>query len=238
MDGFHVSRDGRVVTLVLDGHRRNALDDRRYTAIAETADSVEPGQVLVLRAEGPHFCAGQDLDQHRTAAEQGRAEEALRHGAGAILSVVRCRGLVVVAAQGAAVGAGALLVAAGDVVVLADDAELILPELRLGMPLGASVAELLLPTPLVRRMMISGERVSAAQVAGIGAARMVERDALAATTDDMVSDVANLSQPALAEARRMWVADERERAARAYECEVDATVALMADQPRPGPNET
>lgn len=233
MDGFHVRREGRVVTLVLDGHRRNALDDQRYTAIAETADSVEPGQILVLRAEGPHFCAGQDLDQHRAAAEQGRAQEALRHGADALLSVVRCRGLVVVAAQGAAVGAGAVLVAAGDVVVLAGDAELVLPELRLGMPLGASVAELLLPTPLVRRMMITGERVSAAQVAAIGAARVVERGALETTTDDVVSDVVHLSPRALAEARRLWVADARERAALAYEREVDATVALMADQPPP-----
>jgi enoyl-CoA hydratase/carnithine racemase len=233
MDGFHVRREGRVVTLVLNGHRRNALDDRRYTAIARTADSVEPGQVLVLRAEGPHFCAGQDLDQHRTAAEQGRAQEALRQGAGAVLSVVRCRGLVVVAAQGAAVGAGALLVAAGDVVVLADDAELVLPELRLGMPLGASVAELLLPSPLVRRMMITGERVSATRVAAIGAARVVARDALEGTTGDVVSDVVHLSRRALVEARRMWGADARERAARSYEREVDATAALMADEPPP-----
>ncbi len=227
MSGLSVTVRSDVVTVCLDGTRKNALNQERYDALKATARAVVPGQILVIRAEGPHFCAGQDLDEHRRVAEAGRAEGALRNAADAILALLRCPGLVVVAAQGAAVGAGALIVAAADVVLLSEDAWLALPELRLGMPLGASVAERLLPAPTVRRMMLTGARIGADQVARAGAAAVHPPALLAQATDEAVAALLALDQQVAGKARTIWGNDERERSALAYAVEVAASVDLL-----------
>lgn len=227
MSGFTVTTADSVVTVQFDGSRGNALGHERYAAVRAAAESVTPDQVLVLRGAGRHFCTGQDLAEHEAAVADGRVVEELRHGAAALLAVLRCRGPVVVAAQGACIGAGALLVACADVAVLADDAWLRLPELELGLPLGAALAERLLPPPLVRRMMLTGERVNAALLGPLGAAQVVPRYELDATVTATVEALCRLDAGPRAEARRLWGDDERERAARAYEREVAASVSLL-----------
>ncbi|GGM54973.1 hypothetical protein GCM10011608_44870 [Micromonospora sonchi] len=227
MSGLTVTTVGAVVTVHFDGSRGNALDHERYAGLRAAAESVTADQVLVLRSAGRHFCTGQDLHQHEAAVAEGRFIEELRHGASAVLAVLRCRGPVVVAAQGACVGAGALLVACADVAVLAEDGWLRLPELELGLPLGAAVAERLLPPPLVRRMMLTGEHVEARMLGSSGAARVVPRSDLDATVTQVVDALCHLDPGRRAVARRLWGDDERERAASAYEREVAASVALL-----------
>ncbi|WP_235738809.1 enoyl-CoA hydratase-related protein [Nocardioides alcanivorans] len=219
MSGMHVEQADGTRTLTLDGSRGNALDTGRYVGIREVAESVEPDEVLHIRAEGRHFSGGQDLDEWRTHADRS---ELLRTGCAAVLAVLRCRGPVVTSAQGAAVGGGALLVAAADVAVVADDAWLALPELQLGLLLGASVAERLLPPATVRRMLLTGARVSAASIAGSGAAVLASRADLDATAVEQVATLRGLDPDVTASARRAWGDGERERTARAYESEVQA----------------
>lgn len=229
MNGLTVTRDGPVVTVRLDGRRGNALNRDRYAAIRAAAEAVAPDQVLVLRGDGDHFCTGQDLREFEAAVAEGRVVEELRHGASAVLAVLRCRGPVVVAAQGAAIGAGALLVACADVAVLTEDAWLRLPELQLGLPLGAAVAERLLPPPLVRRMMLTGERVGAQTLGALGATRVVPRQELDAAVTQIVDALCRIDASPRAVARRLWGDNERLRAANAYEREVEASVAVLAD---------
>lgn len=229
MSGFTLTRDGAVVTVRLDGRRGNAMTRERYAGIRAAAEAVTADQVLVLRGDGDHFCTGQDLREWEAAVAEGRVVAELRHGASAVLAALRCRGPVVVAAQGASIGAGALLVACADVAVLAEDAWLRLPELELGLPLGAAVAERLLPPPLVRRMMLTGERVDAPTLAALGAARVVPRAELDAAVQQVVDALCRVKPGPRAAARRLWGDDERERAATAYEREVEASVALLGD---------
>ena len=228
MAGFHLRRDGRTVRLLLDGSRGNALGDARYAAIARAAAAAGPDDILLIRAEGRHFSVGQDLEEFRRAVAADRAAAALRHGADAILAVLECRGTVVVAGQGAAVGGGALLLAAAHVAIMAEDAWLELPELRLGMPLGASVAELMLPPPLVRRMMLTSERVPAAQVSAVGGARVVPADQLGAVAEKAAVTISALRTAALATARECWMAPARSRAASGYRREVEVTFGLLS----------
>lgn len=218
---------GRVVTVRWDGSRRNALSRSRYAALAQAARAVSSDQVLVLRSSGPTFCAGQDLDEFTQARAEGRAAEELKHGASAIVSVLRCAGPVVVLAQGAAIGAGALLVTAADVPIVAEGASLRLPELELGLPLGASVAERLLPAPLVRRMLYTGERVDAGVLAEAGAVRMTPPEALEATGEEVIGSLLSLDTSAFGVARGLWDADARAVTARAYEREVEECVRLL-----------
>ncbi len=227
MSGLEVSRGDGVVRLVLDGSRGNALDEERYAGLHAAADSAGPDDVLLLSARGRHFCAGQDLAAHAAAAAAGRSVEALRTGAEAVLAVLECRAPVVVAAQGAAIGAGALLAACADLLVLAEDAWLRLPELRLGLPLGAAVASRLLPGPQVRRMMLDGSDLPAAEVARHGGARLVPRGGLEAAAERAVAGLRGLDRPALLAARALWGDDERARTGRAYRAEVEAAVTRL-----------
>lgn len=236
MSGLTVTKADGVVTVHLDGSRGNALNHERYASIRAAAEAVTADEVLVLRAAGPHFCTGQDLREYEAAVAQGRVIEELQHGASAVSAVLRCRGPVIVAAQGASIGAGALLVGSADIAVLAEDAWLRLPELELGLPLGAAVAERLLPRPLVRRMMLTGERVDARTLATLGAAQVVPRAELDAAVTQVVDTLRQLDPGPRAVARRLWGDDERERAARAYEREVEASVGFLADAARLRPS--
>ncbi|MFS3126889.1 enoyl-CoA hydratase/isomerase family protein [Nocardioides sp. Bht2] len=220
MNGLEIRRTDRVVTVELNGDRRNALGRARYAGLVEAARSVGVGEILHLRARGPHFCAGQDLAEFAEDQARGASAEGLELGAAAILAVLRCRGVVLVEAQGAAVGGGALLVAAADVAVLSDDAWLALPELQLGLALGASVAERLLPAALVRRMMLLGERAPATQLAALGVASVVAAAELVPEAARALEAMVGLDSAVVAEARAAWGGGEREVAATRYEAEV------------------
>ncbi|WP_164477832.1 enoyl-CoA hydratase/isomerase family protein [Nocardioides pantholopis] len=229
MSGLEVARADGVVTVVLDGSRGNALGQARYAGIRAAAESVAAGEVLVLRAEGRHFCAGQDLEEHAAAVAAGTVRATVQQGAATVLALLRCRGAVVVAAQGAAVGAGALLAASADVLVLSDNAWLALPELELGLPLGAAVAARILPEPQVRRMMLTGARASAEEIARAGAATVVSRAGLADAARAGAAALRRLDPTALGLARAGWGDGERERAARRYEAELADTLRCLPD---------
>lgn len=224
--GLTVTRVDRVVTVCFDGTRGNALDPARYAGVRRAAEAVAADEILVIRGEGRHFCVGQDLAALHAARVTGRLEQEVLDGAAAVLAILRCRGPVVVAAQGAAVGAGALIVAAADVVVLAEDAWLGLPELELGLPLGGAVARRLLPAPFVRRMMLTGIRATADDIGAAGGATVVGLTELASEADRLAGRITGLDRPALLDARQLW--GDREGAARSYEFEVQAAVAAMS----------
>ncbi|GGM45975.1 enoyl-CoA hydratase/isomerase family protein [Dactylosporangium sucinum] len=227
-DPLEVRRHGRVVEAQLARPPANALHRELYAALRQTAELVEEGEVLLVTGQGRHFCTGQDLNEYAAAAAAGRAADEVRHGAAAITALLRCRGLVVVAAHGAAIGGGALIVAAADVAILAESAWLSLPELTVGFPLGYAVAARLLPAPTVRRMMLAGERVTAGQVDRLGAARVVPADQLQVTAADVAERMASLDTGVVYAGRPGWGPRERARAAAAYQAEVDTTAALLA----------
>lgn len=227
MNLSELETNGRVVTVSWDGSRNNALGRARYQELEHAARSVSPDQVLLLRSRGPNFCAGQDLHEFAAARSAGRASDELRYGAASVLAVLRCAGPVVVLVQGAAIGAGALLVAAADVAVVAESARLRLPELEFGLPLGKSIAQHLLPEPLVRRMLYTGEDVDAPALASTGAVRLVADDELRRVGDDVVGRLLDLESEALRTARGLWDTEARETIARAYEREVEECMTLL-----------
>ncbi|MCL3819597.1 enoyl-CoA hydratase/isomerase family protein [Aeromicrobium wangtongii] len=218
---LRVSKQGRLVDMVLDRPPVNALDGETYDALARAFDDAEPEDVLVLRSAARHFCTGQDLAEHQAdkTAEQAAAD--LRRGAAAVIAALRCRAPFVAAVHGGAIGAGALLACAADVLIASEDAWFGLPELQVGVTIGGAVAERTLGGPLTRRMLLTGERIGAAQVATLGGARLVARHELARTAQEAAQTIAGLEQPLVALARRTWGNDERESAAAAYEAEIE-----------------
>lgn len=227
-DGWQSTRSGDLVHFRLDGTRANALGAERYAALTGIATALRSDQVLLISAAGAHFSAGQDLREFAAARAAGSISELLRQGTDAVLAVLESAATVVAAVQGAAVGGGALLAASADVVLLADDARIRLPELELGMPLGASVLERLVGGPASRRLMLTGAWASAAEVTSYGGARVVGSADLDRAATETCEALLAADRGARAVARGLFGDHERAVAARRYRAEVAATIERLA----------
>jgi enoyl-CoA hydratase/carnithine racemase len=230
--GCQVTVDGRLTHLRLDGTKRNALGAARYARLREVASGLAEDDVLLLSADGPDFCAGQDLVEFEDARAAGQLGEVLRHGSDAILAVLESRATVVAAVQGAAVGGGALLAAAADLVLLGPSARFRLPELSLGLPLGAAVANRLVGPRASRRMMLAGDWMTGEQVVALGGARPCTDDGLIPEALSVCRSLLGADAEARSAARSLFGDGERAAAARAYRDEVEATLALFARNAR------
>ncbi|WP_110241597.1 enoyl-CoA hydratase-related protein [Nocardioides gilvus] len=225
--GYEVTASGDLVHFRLDGTKANALGAERYAALTEVAASLRPDQVLLLSSAGANFSAGQDLREFAAAQAAGTVAELLRQGTDAVLSVLESPATVVAAVRGAAVGGGALLAAAADVVLMADDSRIRLPELELGMPLGASVLERLVGGPASRRLMLTGAWATAAEVASYGGAQVVASSELDRAATDTCEALLAADRGARAAARDLFGDGERAAAALGYRAEVAATIERL-----------
>lgn len=223
---LHVSRDGRIVEIILDRPPINALDGELYDALATQLGAVGADDVVLLRSATRHFCTGQDLREHEAPKDAQEAAADLRRGAAAIIAALRCEAPIVAAVHGAAIGAGALLACSADVLLTSDDAWFSLPELQVGVTIGGAVAARTFGGALTRRMLLTGERVPAEQIAAAGGSRLVAREALEEAAREAAEAVARLDPTLLSLARRTWGSGEREAAAQAYEAEFEAFLAL------------
>ncbi len=162
-----------VATLTLDrSDARNALNLQMKQDLIAALDRIAGGsgvRAVLLRAEGPAFCVGQDLGEHAAA---------LEHDASSALGTVRehynrivatIAGLpvpVVVAIRGACVGAGLGFALAGDVRVAAEDARFATAFAGIGLASDSGLARALARSIGVSRataLLLLGEPFDAAQ---------------------------------------------------------------------------
>jgi enoyl-CoA hydratase len=207
---MRVRREGALVIATLSRPPVNALDSAAYRWITDVCTSMRPDECLLLDATGHVFSAGHDRREPPTG-------ESLTAGVTALTAVLRCAAPVIVAAQGPAIGAGALLLAAADVPVIASDAWLRLPELDVGVTVGQAVLRRLLPPAMASRAFLTSERIPATDIATAVVCPKAEVPRVAAEAAKTVLR----KPPALVSlARRTW--GEREQAATAYEAELTA----------------
>jgi methylglutaconyl-CoA hydratase len=167
----------RVRTLVLDRpERRNALNAdliaELTVALADAAVDPET-RVVLLRGDGPDFCAGADLEALRQAAESAdpTANLADAQSLGALLVLMRRHPKPIVAAvHGHALAGGAGLATACDLVIARDDAIFGYPEVHLGF-VPAMVMALLrrvVGEKVAFELVVGGDRIGAEEAAGLG----------------------------------------------------------------------
>lgn len=167
-----VEIDTNGVALVrLNRHPANAVDQTMYRELADLFSA--PDQIggdvraIVLAAEGPHFCAGNDLDEFMSMTPDNGVERMWRVRE-AFFAIQDCPVPVVGAVHGAALGTGLAIAASCDFVVAATDARFGLPELTVGVMGGARHLARIAPQPLVRRMFFTGEPIGAEAFADAG----------------------------------------------------------------------
>ncbi|MAT07319.1 MAG: enoyl-CoA hydratase [Acidimicrobiaceae bacterium] len=180
----HELVDG-VATITLDSqHNRNALSSQLIRELAESLDAAESAvaRAIVLRHEGPAFCAGADLKERSAASgppDSSPMVDVMRR----LMDTDRP---TIAAVDGAVRAGGIGLMASCDLVVVDRSVSFALTEVRIG------VAAAIISVPILRRVppgkiaaaMLTGEVFDADEARSIGLVTHV--------TDDVAATVAGL----------------------------------------------
>lgn len=192
-----------IATITLDSqHNRNALSRRLVAELADRLDRAETAsaRAIVLRHEGPAFCAGADLKER--SAGDGPADstpfvDVMRR----LMDMPRP---TIAAVEGAVRAGGIGLMASCDLVVVRDDVSFALTEVRIG------VAAAIISVPILRRVpsgkiaaaMLTGETFSAEAAREMGLVTHVTDD-VSATVAALCDGVSAGAPRAVAETKRM-----------------------------------
>lgn len=195
--------------------KRNALSRAllcELSAAVEQAESDESVRALVLRAEGPAFCAGMDLAEMQATAAAQDAVQIWREDAhlyGNVLDrMVRMGKPVIGSVHGPALAGGAGLVLACDVVVAAESARFGLPEVKRGIVAAVVTPFLLLrATPgIASYLLLTGRVITANRAHELGLFHeVVPTSQLSDRTEATVRDVLEGAPGALATTKRFWL---------------------------------
>ena len=175
-DVLRVVEEEGILSLWLNRpEKRNALNAALVEALAEAlrdAESRSEVRVIVLRGEGPDFCAGADLaDLERITAigEEASLADANRLGA-LLLQMRRHPRPIVAAVHGKALAGGCGLATACDLILASVEAEFGYPEVHLGF-VPAMVMAILrrkLTEGRAFELVTLGRRIPAAEAMRIG----------------------------------------------------------------------
>jgi 2-(1,2-epoxy-1,2-dihydrophenyl)acetyl-CoA isomerase len=188
----------------------NALTPAQRDEIIGLLDdaSADPEvRVVVLAAEGKHFCTGADLSSSSGRSDKGEGAGAAKPiGPGGVARMLRtgsqrlvgaildCEKPVVAELHGAAAGIGAHLVLAADFVVAAEGSRLIEVFARRGLVPDGGGAYLLpraVGVHVAKRLLLLGDDLSAADALALGLLHeVVPVDELRAATDKLVGRLA------------------------------------------------
>ncbi len=141
--------------------------------VFDTLHERDEVRAIVLTGRGRVFCAGADIKEKRAFDAPGRSDGA-RGAADRLIReaydcILDCGKPVIGAVNGAAIGAGLVMLSCCDIVVAADHAVFAMPEIDVGQAGGAAFLQRLLPLPTLRRLLLTGDRVAAAELHRLGA---------------------------------------------------------------------
>jgi methylglutaconyl-CoA hydratase len=162
------------VTLARPG-LRNAFDGRVIAdlrSVLATEAAAPQVRCLVLRGQGPVFCAGGQVQWLRAARELS-PEDNLAEVRELVRLLTEVNGLpvpVICGVQGAAIGGGVGLVSAADVAICTRETVFSISEARLGLVPSciAPFVRAKIGDSWTRRFMLTGERFSASQALDLG----------------------------------------------------------------------
>lgn len=198
----------RVATLTLNRpDKLNALTDAMYGQLADMLLAIDADpdvRAVLLRANGAHFSAGNDLADFATAAAGNPAgRQVLRF----LECLATLRLPLIAAVQGQALGIGTTMLLHCDMVIVADTARLSVPFVRLGL-VPEAASSLLLPARIghVRafEMFALGEGLDGQQAVALGIAnRCVAADVLDREATQLALRIAQLPPRALAATKEL-----------------------------------
>jgi enoyl-CoA hydratase len=162
----------RIAVVTLDKPPVNALGPAIREDLVAVFDSLsdrDDVRVVVLTGRGRTFCAGADIKEKAAIGDQPGAYPATnRLIREAFYCVMECAKPVIAAVNGPAIGAGLVMLSCCDIIVAAEHAVFAMPEIDVGLAGGSSFLQRVMARGRLRRMLLTGERVSAAEMFRLG----------------------------------------------------------------------
>ena len=201
-----MERDGGILRVTLARpERRNAFDAALIAELADAFADVGDARAVVLAGDGPSFCAGADVEWHRSSIELSydeNVEDGMRLYR-MLEAVDTCPAPVVCVAHGYALGGGSGLVACADLALAHPETVFGFTEVRLGI-IPAVISPFVLPKigAAARRYFMTGERFGAEVALRIGLVHEIADDVDSAVAS--VVDAIRAGGPeAVREAKRL-----------------------------------
>jgi enoyl-CoA hydratase len=208
----------------------NAVNQEMYREIAETfrAIAYDPTvRAVILSSDNERvFCAGNDLHEFVTMTPDN-GDLRMKEVREAFWALYDCSVPVIGAINGTAVGTGFALAACCDILVAAEGVRFGLPEISVGVLGGGKFGARLLPELVMRRIFLTGETLSAEEVAEFGSiASIVPRAGLMDAALEIARKIAAKSPSAVRLGKQSLNAVEPMGLKPGYELEQTFTVRL------------
>lgn len=202
--GIRVSDRAPVTTVWLARpERRNAFDTPMlvdYVEALEAAGEHPDVRVILIRAEGGHFCAGWNTSEF-AALSTADPEAALLQSHALLERAWAVPAVTVAAVRGVVAGFGVALLHRVHLAVAADTARIVLPEIGFGISAASVLVDLQrsLPRKAALDLLLSGDPVDAARAADLGlVSRVVADDELEMATVALADRIAAMPGDAAA----------------------------------------
>ena len=176
---LRVETHDRTVVVTMARPPVNAVNQAMYGEIRELfsrMDELAPtARAVVLRGEGKHFCAGNDLLEFLSLSPQNSPGRMTLVRA-AFNAIYDCPLPVIAAVHGSALGTGLAIAGSCDLVVAAESARFGTPEVGVGVMGGAKHLSRLVPQQVVRLMYFTADPLPASELKAYGGVTTVVPD--------------------------------------------------------------
>jgi len=198
MSGIVLDLKEGVASLCFSSAKANSLDSNLLRQFIKEVDrlSADPScKVIVLKSEGPTFCAGASFDEMKSLTTLESATDFFSLFGELTLALRMASQPVIAQVQGKAVGGGVGLVAASDVSVALDSAAFKLSEFSVGIgPFAISpVLEWKIGLARLSELALIGDWISAEQALRIGLLSEVCQSDLVSRVDELARKISGYS---------------------------------------------
>ncbi|MBW2244920.1 MAG: enoyl-CoA hydratase family protein [Deltaproteobacteria bacterium] len=196
---FSVALKNGIAELVIDNPPVNAFATRHWGELAERITALGKGgeaRVIVIRAEGRGFQCGVDVKE---LAKDGTLIVQANRGCYDLFGAIYdCKVPVISAVHGYCLGGGIGIAGASDLVICSEDASFGLPEIDRGALGAATHAMRMFGMQEARRMLLTGEPISAAEAYRLGGVlQIVPAEELRDTAMALAGKIASKSPKAV-----------------------------------------
>lgn len=164
--------EGHVVRLTMNSPPVNALTrvlNDELTLAMDRISEMDEVRVVLLTGVGKVFCAGADMkNRAENIKGPGDLMAHSRRTRECFHAIRECAKPVICAVNGAALGSGLAIVASCDILICSEKASLGLPEVDVGLLGGCRHAMRLFSYSRLRRMMLTGYRVTGPELYRLG----------------------------------------------------------------------
>jgi enoyl-CoA hydratase len=226
---------GHVALMSLNNAPVNALSKTlsdELTAALDYVSEIPEVRAVVLTGEGKVFCAGADLKGRADVIKgPGDLPAHSRRTRECFHAIRECAKPVIVAINGAALGAGLAIAASADILITSEKGSLGLPEIDVGLLGGGSHAGRLFPHTTLRHMMFTGYRISADELYRLGVVLQVTTpEGLLPAALEIAQTIASKSPLSVGLAKQTLNAIEDMSLRDGYRYEQDMTAAIAKTQ--------